>query len=61
MRKLEYNALKGDGPYRQGQHDALRFARDAVEGVLTGTDEAAPLLADTARQERVVEADAWRQ
>lgn len=29
-----YNAAKGSGPYRQGVHDGLRFAEDALVAIL---------------------------
>jgi glutaredoxin len=32
--ELVYNAAKGDGAYRQGMHDGLRFAEDALVGIL---------------------------
>lgn len=32
--ELAYNAAKGQGPYRQGMHDGLRFAEDALVGIL---------------------------
>jgi hypothetical protein len=32
--ELVYNAAKGDGPYRQGMHDGLRFAEDALAAIL---------------------------
>jgi hypothetical protein len=32
--ELAYNAAKGDGPYRQGMHDGLRFAEDALVAIL---------------------------
>ena len=51
QREMEYNAAKGSGAYREGQHDALRFARDAIDAVLNGTYDAADLLADQARRD----------
>jgi hypothetical protein len=33
--ELAYNAAKGDGPYRQGMHDGLRFAEDALVAILS--------------------------
>ena len=32
--ELAYNAVKGDGPYRQGMHDGLRFSEDALVAIL---------------------------
>ena len=51
QREMEYNAAKGDGAYRLGQHDALRFARDALERVLDGSYEAADVLVDQATRD----------
>ena len=28
--ELDYNAAKGDSPFRNGMHDGLRFAEDAI-------------------------------
>jgi glutaredoxin len=39
QREMEFNALKEDSPYRDGQHDGMRFARDAILRMLTGTYE----------------------
>jgi hypothetical protein len=36
QREMDFNAAKGDGPYRDGQHDGMRFARDAILRILTG-------------------------
>ena len=33
--ELDYNAAKGDTPFRQGMHDGLRFAQDAVADLLS--------------------------
>jgi len=32
--ELAYNAAKGSGPYRQGMHDGLRFAEDALVAIV---------------------------
>jgi hypothetical protein len=32
--ELAYNAAKGSGSYRQGMHDGLRFAEDALAAIL---------------------------
>ena len=32
--ELDYNAAKGSTPFRQGMHDGLRFAQDAVADLL---------------------------
>jgi len=37
--EMEYNAAKEGAPYRDGQHDGMRFARDAILRILTGTYE----------------------
>lgn len=39
QREMEFNAAKDDAPYRDGQHDGMRFARDAILRILTGTYE----------------------
>jgi glutaredoxin len=39
QREMEYNAAKDSGPYRDGQHDGMRFARDAILRILTGSYE----------------------
>lgn len=32
--ELDYNAAKGQSPFRMGMHDGLRFAEDAVVDLL---------------------------
>lgn len=32
--EIEYNAAKGDGLYRLGMHDGLRYAEDAIIALL---------------------------
>lgn len=39
QREMEYNAAKDGAPYRDGQHDGMRFARDAILRILTGKYE----------------------
>jgi glutaredoxin len=39
QREMEFNAVKDGAPYRDGQHDGMRFARDAILRILTGTYE----------------------
>jgi len=39
QREMEYNAAKESAAYRNGQHDGMRFARDAVLRILMGTYE----------------------
>jgi glutaredoxin len=36
QREMEFNAAKDEAPYRDGQHDGMRFARDAILRILTG-------------------------
>jgi hypothetical protein len=33
--EIEFNDAKGTAPYRLGMHDGLRFAEDAIAGLLT--------------------------
>jgi glutaredoxin len=47
--ELAYNAAKGDGPYRQGMHDGLRFAEDALVDILELHGSAVDLPASPAR------------
>ena len=39
QREMEFNAAKDGAPYRDGQHDGMRFARDAILRILTGKYE----------------------
>ena len=39
QREMEFNAAKDGAPYRDGQHDGMRFARDAILRILNGTYE----------------------
>lgn len=39
QREMEFNALKDGAPYRDGQHDGMRFARDTILRILTGKYE----------------------
>ena len=39
QREMEFNNAKDAAPYRDGQHDGMRFARDAILRILTGTYE----------------------
>ncbi len=39
QREMEFNAAKDGAPYRDGQHDGMRFARDAILRILTGQYE----------------------
>lgn len=39
--ELDYNAAKGATPFRQGMHDGLRFAQDAVADLLSRHGHAA--------------------
>ena len=51
QREMEFNALKDGAPYRDGQHDGMRFARDAILRILTGKYEP---------EEMVIERDAGK-
>jgi glutaredoxin len=37
QREMEYNAAKEGAPYRDGQHDGMRYARDTILRILDGT------------------------
>jgi glutaredoxin len=39
QREMDFNAVKDGAPYRDGQHDGMRFARDAILRILTGAYE----------------------
>ena len=39
QKEMDYNAAKEGSPYRDGQHDGMRYARDAILRILTGTYE----------------------
>jgi hypothetical protein len=39
QREMEFNAVKEGAPYRDGQHDGMRFARDAILRILSGAYE----------------------
>ena len=39
QREMEFNAAKEGAPYRDGQHDGMRFARDTILRILTGEYE----------------------
>jgi glutaredoxin len=39
QREMEFNNAKDGAPYRDGQHDGMRFARDAILRILTGSYE----------------------
>jgi glutaredoxin len=46
QREMEYNAAKDGAPYRDGQHDGMRFARDAILRILTGRYEPEGMVAE---------------
>jgi hypothetical protein len=46
QREMEFNASKDASPYRDGVHDGLRFARDAVLRILTGKYEPEKIAAE---------------
>ena len=37
--EMEFTAAKADAPYRDGQHDGMRFDREAILRILTGQYE----------------------
>jgi len=37
QREMEYNAAKDPAPYRDGQHDGMRYARDTILRILDGS------------------------
>jgi hypothetical protein len=46
QREMEFNAAKEHAPYRDGQHDAMRFARDALIRILAGEYEPEEMVID---------------
>lgn len=46
QREMEFNARKGSSPYRHGQHDGMRFARDGLRRILDGTYEREDLVVE---------------
>ena len=46
QRELEFNAKKGNSEYHDGQHDGMRFARDAILRILSGADEPGDLIVE---------------
>ncbi len=48
QREMEFNALKDGAPYRDGQHDGMRFARDAILRILTGNYEPEEMVIERA-------------
>jgi glutaredoxin len=44
--EMEFNAAKDDAPYRDGQHDGMRFARDAILRILAGNYEPEEMVID---------------
>ena len=49
QREMEYNAAKDSGPYRDGQHDGMRFARDAILRILADTYEPEEMVIERGR------------
>ena len=49
QREMEYNAAKDGAPYRDGQHDGMRFARDTILRILTGTYEPEEMVIERAK------------
>jgi glutaredoxin len=46
QQEMEFNAEKDEAAYRDGVHDGLRFARDAVLRILTGKYEPEKIAAE---------------
>lgn len=51
QREMEHNAAKGATAYRQGQHDGMRFCRDALRRILEGSYEPEDPALERARGE----------
>ena len=49
QREMEFNAAKDGAPYRDGQHDGMRFARDAILRILSGTYEPEEMVIERER------------
>ena len=46
QREMEFNAAKDEAPYRDGQHDGMRFARDTILRILAGSYEPEDMVID---------------
>ncbi len=46
QREMEFNAAKESSPYRDGQHDGMRFARDSILRILAGTYQPEEMVID---------------
>jgi len=51
QREMEFNAAKDGAPYRDGQHDGMRFARDAILRILNGTYEPEEMVIERNNQD----------
>jgi hypothetical protein len=51
QREMEFNAAKEDAPYRDGQHDGMRFARDAILRILVGAYEPEEMVIERENKE----------
>jgi hypothetical protein len=51
QREMEFNASKGSSPYRHGQHDGMRFARDGLRRILDGTYQPEDLVVERAMRD----------
>ena len=48
QKEMEYNSSKGSSPYRHGQHDGMRFARDGLRRILDGSYEEEEMVIERA-------------
>jgi glutaredoxin 3 len=46
QKEMEFNASKGSSAYREGQHDGMRYARDALRRILAGTYERLDMIVE---------------
>jgi glutaredoxin len=46
QKEMEFNASKGSSAYREGQHDGMRYARDALRRILAGTYERVDMIVE---------------
>jgi glutaredoxin 3 len=52
QREMEFNARKEGAPYRDGQHDGMRFARDAILRIISGTYEPEEMVIEREQRAR---------
>src|SRR5713101_10183420 len=55
QREMEFNDAKDGAPYRDGQHDGMRFARDAILRILTGKYEPEEMVVEGRSEEHTSE------